>query len=400
MTKVSLYPSIRHIDQVLPFLGEEFTVVNRTDYTVINYQHSIGIDTFGYLSDDIVKSSILRECRGIVFYPDGKIARRFIHKFFNLNENSESNQNNMIWDNITVCEKLDGSCISPFIVGGEIIWATKQVATKFHNMVSEFVSDKPHYVNFVKKMIKLGYSPIFEWCSNKTRIVVNHPNDRLVLIAVRDLYSGDYMTYANMYNLHIDYNIDIVKLIMNSTPFNKNFDEKIQKLVDKTKLLKNEEGYVVKFNETGYMVKLKADEYIMLHRAREFFDKERDIVDVIISEKTDDLKSVLNDDDREKLNNYEKLLIDRLYNISNKINNFFLNNNFNTRKEWALEIANKFPLGSERSLVYSCLDDVSKRNTNLTQEYIFDKLKGLIKSNVGSSSSFEKVKGMWIDIVW
>jgi hypothetical protein len=44
-------------------------------------------------------------------------------------------------------------------------------------------------------------TPIFEWCSRNQRIVVDYPEDMLVLTAVRDNIEGVYIEPATGYRL-------------------------------------------------------------------------------------------------------------------------------------------------------------------------------------------------------
>jgi len=48
------------------------------------------------------------------------------------------------------------------------------------------------YQQFAKWCIENRLTPIFEWCSRKQRIVIDYPEDKLVLLAVRENMSGKY----------------------------------------------------------------------------------------------------------------------------------------------------------------------------------------------------------------
>ncbi len=77
------YPTIHHIDDVLPHIAgrSEFVVAERDGYTAIDYNFALA-DTF----DDPMRL----ECRGIKFDADGKILARPFQKFFNIGEREDT----------------------------------------------------------------------------------------------------------------------------------------------------------------------------------------------------------------------------------------------------------------------------------------------------------------------
>jgi RNA ligase len=93
-----------------------------------------------------------------------------------------------------ILEKLDGSMIAPFMVNGEIIWGTKMGATEVAKPVEEFIATHPNYRRFAELELLRGYTPIFEWCSRKQRIVLDYKEDQLVLTAMRDMKTGKYVS--------------------------------------------------------------------------------------------------------------------------------------------------------------------------------------------------------------
>ncbi len=73
-------PEINHINDVLPFIEKHkgYDVRKKGEYTVIDYVYS---------SEDMFKTPIERECRGLKFCSrTGKLKSRPYHKFHNINE--------------------------------------------------------------------------------------------------------------------------------------------------------------------------------------------------------------------------------------------------------------------------------------------------------------------------
>jgi len=131
------FPEIYNIKDVLPAIKDrpEFVVAEKEGYTVVNYNvcfHDTFPDvngefkTIGSLEERNLpqyQAKIRRECRGIIFdSKTGDIIRRPYHKFFNVNEREETQENQInLGHPHVIVEKLDGSMIAPFIVDGQMI---------------------------------------------------------------------------------------------------------------------------------------------------------------------------------------------------------------------------------------------------------------------------------------
>jgi hypothetical protein len=68
--------------------------------------------------------------------------------------------------------------------------------------------------------------------------------------------------------------------------------------------LVNAEGFVVCW-PSGQRVKIKAHQYLQIHRAKEAILQDRNIVQLIIQQQLDDIKSHLIDSDHEKITEFE-----------------------------------------------------------------------------------------------
>jgi RNA ligase len=141
--------------------------------------------------------SILRECRGLTFdkFTKNILARKW-HKFFNLNEKEETQEHKINWNEVSsVTSKMDGSMICPVMVSGNIEWHTKMGLTDIGNIVGTFVSNKPNYNRIATWAYDNNKTLLFEFCSRKNRIVIDYPNDQLILLAIRDNITGLYHSY-------------------------------------------------------------------------------------------------------------------------------------------------------------------------------------------------------------
>lgn len=202
------FPKIESLDDVLPAIEgrDEFIVAKREHYTVVNYLVVMD-DTFpevktaggsALMREEATRhKAIRRECRGLVFGNDGKVISRRLHKFFNVNERDETQADKIdLSKPHVILEKLDGSMITPIPIGDGIRWGTKMGVTEVALGAEEFVAKNPQYQELARWCIDNGKTPIFEWVSRKQRIVIDYEEDDLILIAIRDNITGEYMPYS------------------------------------------------------------------------------------------------------------------------------------------------------------------------------------------------------------
>jgi RNA ligase len=244
-------------------------------------------------------AAIRRECRGILFYPDGRLMMRRLHKFFNVNERDETQQHLVdLSQSHVILEKLDGSMITPVVVDDAIRWGTKMGITDVSMGAELFVAKHPNYAEFADLHIDRGQTPIFEWCSRKQRIVVDYPQDRLVLIAIRDNHTGEYKSYEQMRTYAESYEIDLVKAYPGT-------GDSMAHLIAETRAMEDAEGWIIRFDD-GHMVKIKGEWYVRIHKTKDNLTHEKNVVDLLVSEKMDDAKAFMLADDRERVEQFER----------------------------------------------------------------------------------------------
>ena len=308
------FPTIRHIDDVLPHIAgrDEFKVMRKDWYTVVNYVVAFS-ETFDWDEGDIAGSVMRRECRGLIFdSASGELLSRPYHKFFNVGERPELAMDEVDMSaNHVILEKLDGSMIRPILVANststEFRLGTKAGITDVAMNAEVWVAKNPSYVEFIRMALIHNLTPIFEWCSRKNRIVVDYPEDRLVLTAVRHNEKGFYLPHRALSNFARDYQLDLVKVI------NSDSDD-IQTLVDTIRAWESDEGVVVRFDaprphggrDQGHMMKIKADAYVVLHRSKDAISNEKNIIGVVINNQIDDLLPILTEPDAKRLREFQR----------------------------------------------------------------------------------------------
>jgi RNA ligase len=272
--------------------------------------------------------------------------------------------------------------IAPFISDGNLYWGTKMGKTDLSQQPEQFVSDKPHYVDFVTTMIKNGKTPIFEWCSRKQRIVLDYPVDKLYLVGIRDMETGNYSSYDELKQLACKYSIDLVGYYADRIT-------DINIFINHTKDLVDEEGYVVVF-ENGNMLKIKADDYVKIHKCLDGFRYEKDIIKIIVNDDLDDVLPYLRDDLKNDVVLYSDRILHNISHLSVEIFNYItvLFEKYGDSKEnrrYVAENAQRdYPKDS--GIVFSCYKgDVS---LNDVREQIVSK----IDKNTSSISKVENIR--------
>ena len=352
------FPVINHIDDVLPHINDskEFHVVKKDRHTVINYR-VLSNDTFPNIIDENdYKNKVRRECRGIVFDQHGNLLSRGFQKFFNVNEREETSIHNI---NINtahiILEKLDGSMIRPIWIVDHFRWITKSGITDISMMAEEFVLTRKNYSNFAKHCYDQDLTPIFEFCSRKNKVIIDHPIDRLVLLAIRHNKNGNYVPYAKIKEHAKDFNIEVVTQYPGTV-------SSMQHLVDTTRQETQGEGWCVHF-ENGHIIKIKTETYIRLHKVMGQIALEKNLVNVIINEEIDDLKSFINGEFLDKVNAYEKIFWDSIDKFVDKCNDTFNDIKFETRKDFAFTIKDYNAI--IKTVLFKILDNKDTRKTVL-----------------------------------
>jgi RNA ligase len=372
------FPIIRTIDDVLPHImgNDNFCVNHKDDYIVIDYILS---------TPETFHNPVEKECRGIIFYADGRIMVRRLHKFFNVNERPETLVENLDFSKPHwILEKLDGSIITPMAVNGMLTWGSKAGVTFLTPQIEEFVKTHPGYAKFAVLMINDAFTPIFEWCSRQNRIVIDYPEDRLVLLAIRNNITGVYLPYEYLVDVGEEFKIEVVKEYPGNV-------KSMQELVDATKPLEGLEGFVVRWDD-GSMVKVKADQYVLFHKSKDDLMHEKNVVAILTNGTADDFRVLLSELDRAKFEAFEKQFWENL----NRTIGFFqaeiglVQWRKVDRKDYAIRYADAFNHSRHlRALVFRFFGE------NPSKEQVREELINIIKKNTGSQANVDKIRELF-----
>lgn len=155
--------------------------------------------------------------------------------------------------------------------------------------------------------------------------------------------------------------------------------------------LKNAEGFVIRWAD-GYRVKIKAHEYIQIHKAKETILQDRNIVELILEEKLDDIKANLPAEDRDRLTQFENDFNRHIKSIVNGVwidVQFFKSSRYTgDRKDFAINYAHNFD-GYVRPIIFSMWDKEG------TKGQIESAVYNTIRNNLSRTAKYEDIRDAW-----
>lgn len=381
-----VFPHIETLQDVLPIIQDrkEFILVDKQDYKIVNYVLA-GLETFPQVTNR--ETAILRECRGLVFDKKDRLIARRLHKFFNVGERDETQSHMVdISQQHRILEKLDGSMITPLPIGDLVRFGTKMGITDTAMNAEEFIAKNMNILDFSKWLLKLGFTPIFEWCSRKNRIVIDYPEDRLVLLAVRNTVTGEYEPYEKLQEWRDIFGLDIVNMKEGSIASMESF-------IQDSRGLENAEGWVIRF-EDGHMLKIKGDWYVKVHKTKDMIGTEKNVIDLIVNEKLDDVKQLLQQEDNRRLSKFETQFWHefnqnnaRLQDVYEKLQTVTKGD----KKTFAVEYASNFDPVT-RSMFFALWN---KPGVDLRQIML-----ATIARNTGTQTRIDQVRVLWNGVKW
>lgn len=364
--------------------NQNFIIVDKGEYFVVNYVRASKETHPPIDMDNFRQAIVLREARGLIFCSQtGELLSRPFHKFFNLGEREDVNPD--FSKPHYIVEKLDGSMVRPIPLPSGIRWGTKMGITDVSMQAEQYVANNSQYQKFAEACIQADMTPLFEWCSRKQRIVIDYPEDQLVLLAVRNNFTGSYIDRRGLEALGKLWNVPVVQV--REIKWEHSNEKQLQESI---RHMTGIEGVVVQFCD-GHIVKIKTDEYVQLHRAKSLLENERDVIGIVLDEKTDDLMAILSKEESARLEKFANNIWYDILQFQTRVNAVLreVKDNNTSRKDFALLSANMDP-----QLRAACFNFFVEGNCNLS--YIVD----VVRKNLGSKGAFEKLRSILRTASW
>lgn len=193
-----------------------------------------------------------RQCRGIILDKNTQeiVARPFC-KFFNINENEETQAIHLPAEPFEVFEKLDGSLGILFYYNNKWNIVTRG---SFHSEQAKNAESMLATYNL--QSLDPSFTYLLEIIYPENKIVVNYESKKaLVLIGAIKNKTGDELSYAQLEQVSKATSFELMKKYTYS---------KISELLELSKTLsKDYEGFVVRFS-SGVRIKIKGKEYLKI----------------------------------------------------------------------------------------------------------------------------------------
>ena len=314
------------------------------------------------------------EMRGITFVHDhiNNTFHRYLclNKFFNLNENSDYQLENLKkYPIIRMQEKLDGSMIRFFPLPNKSVYAKTRygIGNDQCILAMDWYNSNQNIKNFIQETFDHNLSAIFELVSPFNKIVCDYDITECQLLQLRDENTGEYLDiYTHPLVLKYKNEIKVTK----SLPL-MSYDE----LLEYKEKAENTEGMVVTNSDRLFKVKTKW--YMDRFRVRSALETEDTLIKLILDGQLDDAVPLLSPDNPYRIMAYDiqNILLNHLIDLKNKSTSLFdeyLKKYNKNRKDFSINHSKSL----EFSLICNQLD-----NDIIDDEKLMQKIKENIKHN-------------------
>lgn len=309
-----MFKNVQSIADIQPFVYE------KREIRFKSFPNGTTMASYLYKDSHTFDSPEARECRGILFSPEGPVCSRPLHKFFNIGESAELMPEVLKkrQDVVAIFKKLDGSMLATAWVSGQLQWRSMKVFDSDVVALTEsfLVQQKAEHIQeFASKIASRNMTAIFEFLHPRARIVVDPVEPSLTLLHIRHNVTGEYVLLDKSHEAHAlieQYGIVRVQQLEGTS---------IAEQLDRLAGAIGEEGVIAQFSN-GDMVKIKTPWYLRLHRSITFL-RERDIARSALCGELDDLKVILRevDIDLTKVEKIEARVKDKLLEMTAEIAN-------------------------------------------------------------------------------
>lgn len=248
-------------------------IVNGRSVTIVCYM----------VADDKLWSQELGvETRGVCFdTATGALLSLPFEKFFNLNEKVATQYHTvraqMSHETNYVCEKVDGSMITPALIDGEVHLKTKKSFSSDVAKLAQAAAPR-NVIEMCRWALQHRLTPIFEFSSPDSKIVIDYgAAPKFKLLAIRDMFTGRYLDMSVVEYHANNFGIESAK-------YYESHD--LEHLVEDSANAEGIEGWVIYVGDQQ-RVKIKTKWYLDRHRMLDI--RERDVARFVLEDVLDDL---------------------------------------------------------------------------------------------------------------
>jgi len=221
------------------------------------------------------------ELRGLTFVNDKRFLA--IHKFFELNQAPGWMEEDLINKKvIKVQEKIDGTFLHPVLIDGEIYFKSKLSFDSIQaKRANEIIKQNKNLKEYILKKFKENKIALFEYISPKTQVVMDYGVEKLILIQVRDLNTGEY---------DLEFEKEAEKFNIECAPVCE--PKHLKYFLEEKEVCVSKEGWILIFEDKKF-VKVKTKEYLKRHEILGDL-RENVIIQKILNNEYSNLEKILN----------------------------------------------------------------------------------------------------------
>lgn len=286
---------------------------------------------------DFISNDLALECRGITFCVNNNLNEAYIfsrpfEKFFNYKENPFTEESVIANLNpILFMDKVDGSMITVGITPeGDLLAKSKSsINSEQAVAANRLIKDNYDLGKFCFHWVYNGFTPIFEYISPDNCIVIRYPEEKLVLIGLRNIYTGEYIN-IHSFPEQTSFFVTPERVKVYNTTL-----EEVNTFLENDR---TREGFVVIFNN-GQRVKFKTLDYVRKHRVKDSINNIKHLADLIINDGIDDILPLFSHDQVtwDYIMAQRNYILSKFYCLIAEINDFHAINSSLERKEYAIK---------------------------------------------------------------
>lgn len=242
------------------------------------------------------------------------------------------------------------------------------------------------YFEFCQEWLRRGYSCIFEWCDVNVPVVLRYSTSQAVLVAIRHIATGQYLSVAQMQEVAAPSRIPVVKC------FDLNLESSnAQDVIQTLKAGQGVEGYVLRFEGLGKWYKIKTSWYFSKNKALDHFfrNAERFVWNMVLQNEYDDIKSLLSTETVEQMQRFISALMAAMEASKTRLWKLFLDHQDLSDAQFATQIIASLGKGSpEGGILYKL-----RRKQITSETQLFEEIVHVTKNGCGGSKkSFDGVQ--------